>query len=77
MSLLILWGTMVLLEWVEVRSRRSTSVSVVPKLVNVHSTLRVGIVAGDLIGDDGRRRLALLSEDDSSTHIGVSADNSD
>lgn len=42
-----------LLERVEMWAGRSTSVSVVAKLVDVHAPLGVGVVALDVVGDDG------------------------
>lgn len=69
MSFSVVWRTVVLLKRVEMRSGRGASVGVVTKLVDVHSALGVGVIAGNLIRDGGRRRLVLLSEGDCSAYI--------
>lgn len=77
MSFGVRWPAVVLLERVEMRSSGGASVGVVTKLVDVHSTQGVGIVAGNLEVDNGRRRLVFLSEGDGSAHGGFSTDDSD
>jgi hypothetical protein len=54
----------------------SAAVGVVTELVNVETTLSVGVVAGDVPGDGGRGRLVSLLEGDGAGDLGVSADNS-
>lgn len=76
-SFTVIWCTMVLVKRIEMRSGGGTSISVVPKLVDVHSTLSVGVVSGNLVGDGCRGRLVFLREGDSSTHSGVSTDDGD
>lgn len=77
MSFSIVWPAMVLVKRVEMRSGGGASISVVPKLVDVHSTPGVGVVTGDLVGDGGRGRLVFLRKGDDSTHSGVSTDDGD
>ena len=60
-----------------VRSGRGAAVGVVAEGVNVHTTLSVGVVAGDVPCDGGLRVLVGLLEGDGSLDVGVSTDNSD
>lgn len=71
-SFTVVGCTVALSERVEMRSGRGASVAVVTKFVDVHSTLGVGVIASNIVGDGGRRRLALLSESNGSRHSGVS-----
>ena len=59
------------------RAGRGAAVGVVAKGVDVHATLGVGVVAGDVPGDGGRGRLVLLLEDDRARNLGVTPDDSD
>lgn len=62
---------------VEVRAGRGAAVGVVTKGVDVEATLSIGIVASDIPGDGGGRRLGpLLLEDDSAANLGVTSKNS-
>jgi len=61
-SLVILWSTVGLGEWVEVRTSRSTTVGVVTEGVDVETSQGVWVVTGDLPGDGGWSRLGLLLE---------------
>jgi hypothetical protein len=58
------------------RSSRGAAVGVVTKGVDVEATLRVGVVAGDVVGDGGRGTLRGLLEDDGAANLGVTSDNS-
>lgn len=53
------------------------AVGVVTELVDVHATLGVCIVAVDLVGDGGRRRVVGLFEGDGSVDFGVTAEDCD
>lgn len=70
-------STVVLAEGVEVRAGRGAAVGVVTKGVDVETTLRVGVVAGDVVGDGGRGTLRSLLEDDGAGDLGVSSKNAD
>lgn len=69
--------TVVLLEGVEVGAGRSAAVGVVTKLVDVESSLSVGIVALDVVGDSDGAGLRVLLESDSTGDLGISSKNSD
>lgn len=58
------------------RAGRGAAVGVVTKGVDVHAALGIGIMAGDVPADSGRRRLQLLLEGDDSRDLGVTADDS-
>ena len=75
MPLLIPWGTMALLEWVEVWACGSAAVGVVTELVNVHSTLGIGVVAPNIEGDKGGGGLGLLGESHGTGDIRVTTEN--
>lgn len=72
----ILRSTMILPKWVEVGAGRSAAISVVAKLVDVHSTSGVRVVSLDIIGDSSRRILGLLLEPHDAGDVGVSSDDS-
>lgn len=55
---------------------RGAAVGVVTKLVDVETTLGVGVVAGDVPGDGGSGALVSLLEGDGAGDLGVSADDS-
>jgi hypothetical protein len=76
-ALLILGRAVGLAVWVEVRSGRRAPVGVIAESVDVHATLRVGIVACDIPGDLGGCRLGLLLEHDGARDLGVTADDAD
>lgn len=61
---------------VEVGASRGAAVGVVTELVNVESTLSVGVVAGDVPGDGGGSTLLGLLEGDSTGDLCVSAQDS-
>ena len=61
-ALVVLGGTVGLAVRVEVRAGGSAAVGVVTKGVDVHTTLSVGIVAGDVPGDGGVGTLRGLLE---------------
>lgn len=50
------------------------AICVVTELMDVHATLGRGIVALDIVGDGGRRRLGLLLEGDGALDVGVTAE---
>lgn len=47
------------------------AICVITKLVDVHATLSIGVIAGDVPGDGGWGRLGLLLESDGSGDLGV------
>jgi hypothetical protein len=57
-----------------VRTSRGAAVGVVTKCVNVHATLGVRVMAGDVPADSGRGGLRLLLEGDGTLDIGVTTD---
>lgn len=57
-------------------SSGSAAVGVITKLMNVHSSLRIGIVAGDVVLNGGRVRIGGLLEDNSAGDLGVTTQNS-
>ena len=56
------------------RAGRGAAVGVVTKGVDVEATLGVGIVAGDIPGDGGGRRLRVLLEDNGAGDLGVTTE---
>jgi hypothetical protein len=52
------------------------TVGVVTELVNVETTLSIGIVAGDVPGDGGRGALVSLLEGDGAGDLSVTTENS-
>lgn len=76
-SLGVSGSTVVLLEGVEVGAGGSAAVGVVTKLVNVESTLSVGLVTSDVVSDSDGSGLGLLLESDSTGDLGISSKNSD
>jgi hypothetical protein len=60
-----------------VRTGRCAAIGVVTELVNVHATLSVGVVAGDVPCDGGWGALTGLFKGDSALDVGVSTENSD
>jgi hypothetical protein len=60
-----------------VRSSAGASVGVVAKSVDVHATLSVGVVAGNVPCDLGGRGLVLLLEGDGALDVGVSTEDGD
>lgn len=63
-------------EGVEVRAGGGAAVGVVAELVDVEATLRVGVVALDLVLDHGGGVLVLLGELDDTGDTGVAAEGS-
>lgn len=59
------------------RTSRGAAVGVVTELVNVESTLSVGVVARDVPGDGGGSALGGLVERDGTGDLGVTPENSD
>lgn len=57
-----------------VRTGGGAAVGVVTKLVNVHASLSVGIIARNVPGNGGWGGLALLLESDGSGDLGVTTD---
>ena len=57
-----------------VRAGGGAAVGVVTELVNVHATLGVGVVAGDVPGDGGVGVLVGLLEGDGAGDLGVSTE---
>lgn len=56
------------------RSSRSATIGIITKLMNVHSTLRIRIVTGDVPGDGSWGGLGILLEGDGSADLGVSSE---
>lgn len=71
----VLWGTVVLAEWVEVRTSRSTTVGVVTKSVDVETSQSVWLIASDVPRDGGWGRFGFLLESDDTTDRLVSFKN--
>lgn len=69
-------STVVLAEGVEVRASGGAAVGVVTELVNVESTLSVGVVAGNVPGDGGRGTLGSLLEGDGAGDLSVTTEDS-
>ena len=59
--------------WLTVRSGRRAAVGVVTELVDVHSTLSTGVVAGDVPCDGGGGRLLGLLEGDGTSDLRVAS----
>lgn len=59
------------------RTSGSAAIGVVAKLMDVHATLGIGIMAGDVVGDGGRGGLGRLLEGHLAGDLGVSSDDSD
>lgn len=59
------------------RASRRAAVGVVTKLVDVHATLGVGVIAMDLVGDGGWGGVVGLLEGDGAADFGVTADDCD
>lgn len=57
-----------------VGSSGSAAIGVVTKGMDVHATLGIGIVAGDVPADSSGSRLRLLLEGDGTRDLGVSTD---
>lgn len=60
-----------------VRAGRGAAVGVVTKGVDVEASLGVGVVAGDVPGDGGGRRLGRLLKHNGAGDLGVSTEDSD
>ena len=60
-----------------VRTGRGAAVGVVAEGVDVHATLGVGIVPGDIPGDGSGRGFGLLLEDNGALDVRVTAENTD
>ena len=58
------------------RASRSAAVGVVPELVDVHASVGVGIVAGDVIADGGWGGLRGLLKGDGALDVGVTSEDS-
>jgi hypothetical protein len=70
-------GTVVFVMGVEVRPGRGAAIGIVAKGVDVHATLGIGIVAGDVPGDLGGSGLRILLECHRAGDLGVATDNAD
>lgn len=75
-SLVVLWGTVVLTGRVEVRTSGSTTVGVVTKGVDVETSQSVSAVTGDLPGDGGWLRFGSLDESNDTVDVLVTSKNS-
>lgn len=76
-ALAVLWGAVLLAVGVEVWACRSASIGVVSKRMNVHTTLGIGIVASDIVGDLGWATLGVLLEGHLTLDIAVTTENCD
>jgi len=76
MTLGIAGSAVLLAVRVEVGTSRGATVGVVTKGVDVEATLGVGVVASDVVGDGGGRRLGLLLEDNGTRDLGVTTEDS-
>lgn len=59
------------------RASAGAAIGVVAKGVNVHATLGVGVIAGDIVGDVGWAALRVLLEGHGALDIGVTTENCD
>ena len=59
------------------RTSRGAAVRVVAKLVDVHSSLGMGVVAGDVVGDSGGRGFGGLLESHDAGDFRVSSEDGD
>lgn len=57
-------------------SGRCASVGVITKGVNVNTSLSIGVVSSDIIGNSGRGGLGFLFEGNGALDTGVTTDNS-
>jgi len=60
-----------------VRAGRGAAVCIVAKGVNMHATVRIGVLARDIPRDGGRGGLGLLLKGDGTRNLGVTPDDSD
>lgn len=58
------------------RTGACATVGVVTELMNVHASLGIGIVAGDVVGDGGGCAFGGLLECDGALDVGVTSKNS-
>lgn len=56
---------------------RGTAVGIVTELMNVHATLGIRVVAGDVVGDLGWARLGVLFKRHGPSDLGVSFQDGD
>jgi hypothetical protein len=77
MALLVLWCAVRLVVRVEMGSRARAAVGVVTESVHVHAALGVGVVARNVVGYGGGRRLGGLLEGYGALDAGVSAEDGD
>ena len=68
---------MILAKGIEMRSGRSTAISIIAKLMDVHAALRRGVAAGDVVGDGCGGGFRGLLEDDCSADLGIAAEDCD
>ena len=59
------------------RAGRGAAVCIVAKGVNMHATVRIGVLARDIPRDGGRGGLGLLLKGDGTRNLGVTPDDSD
>ena len=77
MAIRRVWITMGNLLGVKVRAGGNAAIGVVSKLVDVESTLGIGIVTSDVPGNDGVGVFGGLLESDGALDIGVTTKNCD
>jgi len=70
-------GTVWLAKWVEMWACRGAAVGIVTKLVDVETAQGVGVVAGDIPGNDRWVGVGSLLESDGALDVGVTAEDSD
>lgn len=59
------------------RTSTCAAVGVVTELMNVHASLSIGVVAGDVVGDGGRRGFGGLLEGHLTSDFRVSSEDGD
>ena len=57
------------------RACAGAAVGIIPELMDVHSPLRRRIMAGDIVGDGGRRGFTRLFKGDGTFDLGVTTEN--
>jgi hypothetical protein len=62
--------------YLTVRTSRGAAVGVVTKGVDVETTLGVGVLAAEVVGDGGGRALGVLLEGDGTLDVRVTAEDS-
>lgn len=68
---------MILSKGIKVRTRRGTTIGVIPKLMNMHAALSRSVAARDVVGDGRGGGFGGLLEGDGAADLGVAAEDCD